>query len=207
MSVGAPHALCSFIVYHLTQDGILREVEREDDLTGFAPARPTESVTLSDVIHSLRERAGVAFDLTWGEDLPILHEHLGRANAAFSAMAQRISLRDVVTRVDRRLATGNELRPELAAVSVVTAQAIAGVAEDTKRSLRPGDDLAHDALEALEAGDPESGAEGDLASAEVPAGAEEASEPAQAPVSAAPEGSLGALAQRARGGKTGASDP
>jgi len=199
IDVGAPHALVSYLVYHLTQDGLLREVERKDESTGFIPARPTESVTLSDVIHSLRERAGVAFDLTWGEDLPVLHEHLGRANAAFSELAQRISLRDVVTRVDRRLASGKELRPELAAVSVVTAQAIAGVAEE-HRTLRPGEDPVHDALEA---GDPDSvppaaPTEPTNDTPQTPAD-DATGEEAPAPAVDAP-GSLGALAQRAKGG-------
>lgn len=133
--VGAPLSLCGALLYHLTEDGILREVETHDEEHGLIPARPLEAISLADVIDSLREKAGVAFDLTWGEDLPVLSEHLGRANAAFKALAGRTTLREVVGALERRLRSGRVLDPELAAVSVVTARAIAGA------GVRPGSEL------------------------------------------------------------------
>lgn len=136
--VGAPLSLCSSLLYHLCGDGILREVEGKDAEHGFAPARPLESISLSDVVDSLREKAGVSFDLAWGEDLPVLSEHLGRANAAFHSLAARTNLREVVQSLERRLVSGRALTPELAAVSVVTARAIASAS--VSRDLRPEQD-------------------------------------------------------------------
>lgn len=133
--VGAPVSLCGAILFHLTEDGLLREVESEHEEHGVIPARPLESISLADVIDSLRERAGVAFDLTWGEDLPVLSEHLGRANAAFKSLAGRTTLRDVVSALERRLRAGKAIDGELAAVSMVTARAIANA------GLRSSDEL------------------------------------------------------------------
>jgi membrane protein len=138
--LGAPQGLCGQVLYHLCEDGILREIERSGDEQGFVPARPLDRLRLYDVIESLRERAGVAFDLTWGEDLPVLSEHLGEANAAFRRFSSEITLRQVVQTLDlREQAKTAHPNPELAAVSAVAAQAIASASLKRSRELRRPD--------------------------------------------------------------------
>ncbi|MCW8139709.1 MAG: YihY family inner membrane protein [Planctomycetota bacterium] len=132
--LGAPHSLCARILYHLAEDGLLRDVDVEDG-RGFVPARPIDRITVSDVIDSLREREGIAFDLAWGEDLPLLTQHLGQANAAAKALASRVTLRQVVDTLEERARdVAGTVDPAAAAVSVLTARAIAGASGlDTTR--------------------------------------------------------------------------
>ena len=142
--VGAPVGLCGALLFHLTEDGILRELESKDEENGYAPARPLEAISLADVVESLREKAGVSFDLSWGEDLPILSEHLGRANAAWKDLAGRTTLREVVSGLERRITSGQALTPELAAVSMVTARTIASAGLQPGSELRPAPTAAQD---------------------------------------------------------------
>ncbi len=123
--IGAPHALCATLLYHLVDDGLLRDVEVDDE-RGFVPARPIDRISVADVIDSLREREGIAFDLSWGEDLPLLTKHLAQANAASKALASRVTLRHVVDALEERARDARqEVDPAAAAVSVLTARAIA----------------------------------------------------------------------------------
>lgn len=123
--IGAPHALCATLLYHLVDDGLLRDVEVDDE-RGFVPARPIDRISVADVIDSLREREGIAFDLSWGEDLPLLTNHLAQANAASKALASRVTLRHVVDALEERTREARqEVDPAAAAVSVLTARAIA----------------------------------------------------------------------------------
>lgn len=126
--LGAPHALCATLLFHLVSDGLLRDVEVEDAERGFVPARPIDRITVSDIIDSLREREGIAFDLAWGDDLPILTHHLAQANLASKALAGRVTLRHVVDALlekERDQRTLEDLDPHAAAVSILTARAIA----------------------------------------------------------------------------------
>ena len=135
-SLGAPQGLCAQILFHLCEDGILREADIPGDDEGYVPARPLDALTLCDVLESLHERAGVAFDLTWGEDLPVISDELSPAHAAFKDEA-RTSLRVIVDRLNARAAAQPDTRSsELAAVSAVAAQAIASAAVKRSRSLR-----------------------------------------------------------------------
>src|SRR5690606_36864885 len=131
---GAPHALCATLLYHLVDDGLLRDVEVDDE-RGFVPARPIDRISVSDVIDSLREREGITFDLAWGQDLPLLTQHLGQANAASKALASRVTLRHVVDVLGGRVRDARqEVDPDAAAVSVLTARAIASASGlDTAR--------------------------------------------------------------------------
>ncbi|MCO5171294.1 MAG: YihY family inner membrane protein [Planctomycetes bacterium] len=152
--IGAPHALCARLLYHLAEDGLLRDVD-VDDGRGFVPARPIDRITVSDVIDSLREREGISFDLAWGEDLPLLTQHLGRANAAAKALASRVTLRQVVDVLEERARDAKgDVDPAAAAVSVLTARAIAGASGLDTARLRG--DLVRQAL--AEAGQAPSGA-------------------------------------------------
>jgi membrane protein len=127
--LGAPHALCAAILHHLVEDHVLRDVDTPDD-RGYVPARPIDRITISCVIDSLRERLGIAFDLAWGDDLPILTHHLGQANAASKALASRVTLRHVVDALEEKdreasLSRDASVDPAAAAVSVLTSRAIA----------------------------------------------------------------------------------
>lgn len=134
--IGAPHALCATLLDHLVEDGLLREVDIDDE-RGLVPARPIDRITVSDIIDSLREREGIAFDLAWGEDLPVLTQHLGQANAASKALASRVTLRHVVDALEERARDArHEVDPDSAAVSVLTARAIATASGLSTASLR-----------------------------------------------------------------------
>lgn len=134
--IGAPHALCATLLDHLVDDGLLREVDIDDE-RGLVPARPIDRITVSDIIDSLREREGIAFDLAWGEDLPVLTQHLGQANAASKALASRVTLRHVVDALEERARDAHPtVDPDSAAVSVLTARAIATASGLSTTTLR-----------------------------------------------------------------------
>lgn len=134
--IGAPHALCATLLDHLVEDGLLREVDVDDE-RGLVPARPIDRITVSDIIDSLREREGIAFDLAWGDDLPVLTHHLGQANAASKALASRVTLRHVVDALEERARDAqHHVDPDSAAVSVLTARAIATASGLSTASLR-----------------------------------------------------------------------
>lgn len=137
--IGAPHSLCVAVLHHLAQDGLLRDVDVADE-RGYVPARPIDRIALADVIDSLRERHGVSFDLAWGDDLPVLGQHLGQANAAAKTLASRVTIRQVVDALDvadRARAAGG-LDPAAAAVSVVTAKTLAATSGERSAELRAG---------------------------------------------------------------------
>jgi membrane protein len=102
--LGAPVTLVSQIVFHLCEDGILREIERPDD-PGYVPARPLERVTLQDVVGSLHERDGLDFTLEGGSDASFIADQMARARAAHERVAQEVTFDHVV----RSLRTGGTI--------------------------------------------------------------------------------------------------
>lgn len=121
--IGAPLSLCASLLFHLTQDGLLRELERDDDERGYVPARPLDRITMGDVLDSLRERRGISFELSAGADLDVVRRHLDRAESAARALSARVTLRQLV---DELAAAGAALAaddPETMAVAIVAKEA------------------------------------------------------------------------------------
>jgi len=127
---GAPRNLCLTLLFHLTQDGILRESEAPDGQPGYVPAKPLDKISVSDIVDSLRERSGIAFDLSSGPDLEVVQRHLDQANAASKALASRTSLRRVVLQLHEELTAGDEngVVPATAAASTLSREAIRRIA-------------------------------------------------------------------------------
>lgn len=127
---GAPRNLCLTLLFHLTQDGLLRESETSDGTPGYVPAKPLDKISVSDIVDSLRERSGIAFDLSSGPDLEVVQRHLDQANAASKALASRTSLRRVVLQLHEELTAEDENRvvPATAAASTLSQEAIRRIA-------------------------------------------------------------------------------
>jgi uncharacterized BrkB/YihY/UPF0761 family membrane protein/DNA-binding IscR family transcriptional regulator len=128
---GAPVNLCSSLLFHLTQDGLLRESEASEGRRGYVPARPLDKISISDIVDSLRERRGISFELAHGDDLEVVQHHLDQANAASKALSSRTTLRRVVLQLAEErqdLAEQNPVTPETAATAATTAQAILRIA-------------------------------------------------------------------------------
>lgn len=138
---GAPVNLCADLLYHLSQDGLLREIELEDGVRGYVAGRPLDKISISDVVDSLRERKGISFELTPGVDLPILQRHLDQANAASKALAGRITLRQVVKSLADGEATDPGVTPETAAVTAAAATAIKRLSQSSLSVSRPEPEL------------------------------------------------------------------
>ncbi|RMG07706.1 MAG: YihY family inner membrane protein [Planctomycetota bacterium] len=117
---GAPLSLCQALLFHLCEDGLLREVEREGGERGYVPARPIDRITVSDVLASLRERRGIAFELREGPDLPLVRAQLEKAASAAAALSDRVTLRGLV----QALAESAEATAGPAAVREVAARAL-----------------------------------------------------------------------------------
>ncbi|MBL4846163.1 MAG: YihY family inner membrane protein, partial [Planctomycetes bacterium] len=135
---GAPRNLCLTLLFHLTQDGILRESESREGRAGYAPARPIDKISVSDIVDSLRERSGIAFDLSSGPDLEVIQRHLDQANAASKALASRTSLRRVVLQLHEEIKSGNDhsVVPETAAAGAVSREAIRRISTTRLKSER-----------------------------------------------------------------------
>ncbi len=127
---GAPRNLCLTLLFHLTQDGLLRESEAPDGLPGYVPAKPLDKISVSDIVDSLRERSGISFDLSSGPDLEVVQRHLDQANAASKALASRTSLRRVVLQLHDEMTAGDEsgVVPATAAASTLSREAIRRIA-------------------------------------------------------------------------------
>lgn len=122
---GAPHNLCADLLFHLTQDGLTREIELGHDLRGYVPGRPLDRISISDVVDSLRERKGISFELAGGEDLHVVQRHLDQANAASKALASRITLRQVAQSLNAGSgAVDSDVSPETAAATAAAMGAI-----------------------------------------------------------------------------------
>ena len=93
-------SLCTSLLFHMVEDGLLRETDQGKETTGYVPARPLDMITVSDVIDSLRERRGIAFELKDGEDLKVLNKQLARANDASKALAGQVSLRELAKAIE-----------------------------------------------------------------------------------------------------------
>jgi uncharacterized BrkB/YihY/UPF0761 family membrane protein len=147
---GAPMTLCTSLLYHLTEDGLLREIDLGGEASGYVPAKPLDKITVSDVIDSLRVRRGVEFELREGRDLDVIEEHLLRADQASKALSGRVSLRQLAEALER----GEELVASPAPVSQAAKSAILraqsanlraslkAVAEAAGRAIDGGDALA-----------------------------------------------------------------
>lgn len=137
LRIGAPLSLCAGLLFHLTQDGLLRELERDDDERGYVPARPLDRITMSDVLASLRERRGISFELSAGADLDVVRRHLDRAESAARALSARVTLRQLV---EELAAAGPALAvddPEAMAAAIVAKEAVGASGTARLRSLRP----------------------------------------------------------------------
>lgn len=134
---GAPVSLCAALLFHLCEDGLLREIEDDNGERAYVPARPLDAISVADVVDSLRERRGIAFDLKAGPDLAVVRRQLDQANAASKALSGRFSLRDVVRSVDvatngdalpvplpHRAAAAGPAGPDTAAASVMARAAV-----------------------------------------------------------------------------------
>src|SRR5581483_4297059 len=78
--LGAPVALTSEIIFHLCQDGLLREIELSED-PGYVPAKPLERISVQDVVASIHERSGTNFKLEPGTDATLIAETVARARS------------------------------------------------------------------------------------------------------------------------------
>jgi len=137
---GAPVSLCAGLLFHLVGDGLLRESERKEGSRGYVPARPLDRITISDIVDSLRERKGIAFDLARGDDLEVVQRHLDQANAASKALASRTTLRRVVLQLHEELleqeqAVGSsvDVTPETAAAGALSAETVRRITARSER--------------------------------------------------------------------------
>ncbi len=129
---GAPLSLCVSLLFHMVEDGLLRETDQGKEMTGYVPARPLDAITVSDVIDSLRERRGIAFELKEGADLSVLNRQLARANDASKALAGQVTLHELV----RAIETGTDV---VVAPAPVTLVAETAIKHATSTNLRGGD--------------------------------------------------------------------
>lgn len=109
--LGAPVALTSGIIFHLCEDGLLREIEQKED-PGYVPAKPLGRISLQDVVSSLHDRGGVNFKLEGGSDASFIAEAIGKARIAHETVAGEITLDRVVAalRLDGSLAPDPQSR-------------------------------------------------------------------------------------------------
>ncbi len=116
--LGAPVGLTSEIVFHLCEDGLLREIELKDD-PGYVPAKPLERINLQDVVSSLHERNGTDFKLEGGAEAAFIATAIARARTAHETVAGQISFDRVVSALRAGGSTAG-LPSSTAAVKAVT---------------------------------------------------------------------------------------
>jgi uncharacterized BrkB/YihY/UPF0761 family membrane protein len=130
--LGAPVTLVSGIVFHLCEDGLLREIEVAEEDRGYVPGRPLASITVAEIARSIRDRSGINFSLEGGPDAQVLEAELARADAAEQATIGQVTLDDVVRSLQAR--TGTE-KVDTVRHAVRPAEALTG----NGGSARPGE--------------------------------------------------------------------
>ena len=127
--LGAPHALCSEIVFHLCEVELLREIEVAAEERGYVPARPLATITLGEVARSIRDQSGINFTLEGGSDAQLIEAELARADAAERSTIGHVTLETVVRAIRSRTdapRAANSARLELALVGPAPAATDAG---------------------------------------------------------------------------------
>ena len=97
---------CVEILYHLSDQQLLREIELDREERGYVPARPIDRLTFADILHSLREKKGTSFKLEDSPDARVIERTLDDSTRAEDGVAGMVTFERVVREVRPSTETG-----------------------------------------------------------------------------------------------------